>query len=81
MMSNNKKGAGHFSSSIAFQFMIHSSQKSFKSKNTKFDLISLSSKPFDFSFLPLLGLCIGHHGLYSTQFTKKIMRRDQDATR
>ena len=39
---------------------------SFKSKINKLDLISLSSQPFAFFFLPLLGLFIGHHSLSST---------------
>ena len=38
---------------------------SFKFKINKLDLISLSSPPFAFFSLPLLGLCIGHHGLSS----------------
>ena len=42
---------------------------SFKSKINSLDLISLSSLPFDLFFLLLLGLCIGHHGLSSTQLT------------
>ena len=44
---------------------------SFKSNVNKLDLISLSSKLLAFFFLPLLGLCIGHHGLSSTKPTKK----------
>ena len=39
---------------------------SFKSEINKLDLISLSSLMLAFFFLPLLGLCIGHHGLSST---------------
>ena len=39
---------------------------SFKSKINQLDLISPSSQPFAFSFLHLLGLCIGHHSLSST---------------
>ena len=38
---------------------------SFKSNVNKLDLISLSSELLAFFFLPLLGLCIGHHGLSS----------------
>ena len=40
---------------------------SFRSKIIKLDLIAPSSWHFAFIFLPLLGLCIGHHGLSSTQ--------------
>ena len=47
---------------------------SFKSKINKLDLISLSSQPFAFFFLPMLGLFIGHHGLSSTQPTRKKVR-------
>ena len=39
---------------------------SFESEINKLDLISLSSWPFAFFFLPLLGLCIGHRGLPPT---------------
>ena len=39
---------------------------SFRSKINKLDLISLNSQPFAFFFPPLLGLCIGHHGLSPT---------------
>ena len=45
---------------------------SFKSKLNKLDLIPLSSYPS--FFLPLLGFCIGHHGLSSTELTKKKKR-------
>ena len=44
---------------------------SFKSKINKFDLISLSSKPFAFFLLLLLGLFIGLHGLALTLLNKK----------
>ena len=44
---------------------------SFKSNVNKLDLISLSSYLLAFFFLPLLGLCIGHHGLSPTQLTRK----------
>ena len=39
---------------------------SFKSKINRLDLISLSSNPFAFFFLPLLRHCIGDHGLSPT---------------
>ena len=42
------------------------------SKISKLDPISISSQPSAFFFLPLLGLCTGHHSLSSTKFTKKI---------
>ena len=39
---------------------------SFKSNTNKLDLISLSSQPYTFFSLPLLGLGIGHHRLSPT---------------
>ena len=39
---------------------------SFKCKINKLNLITLSSLLFTFFFLPMLGLCIGHHSLSST---------------
>ena len=50
---------------------------SFKSKINKLDLISLSSQPFAFFFLPLLRHCIGHHGLSPTYFTKEKEKRGE----
>ena len=44
---------------------------SFKSKINKLDLMFVPSQPFTFFSLPLLGLCIGHHGLFSTLFIRK----------
>ena len=44
---------------------------SFKSKINKLDLISLSSLPVALILLPLLGHCIGRHGLSPTKLTKK----------
>ena len=47
-------------------FLEYYNLPSFKSKINKLDLISLSSLPFAFFFLPLLGLCTGYHGFSST---------------
>ena len=43
---------------------------SFKHMTNKLDLISLSSWPFTFFFIPLLGLGTGHHDLSPTQLTQ-----------
>ena len=63
---SSQENARYGTSCLSFCFPESYNLPSFKSKINKLDPISLSSWPFAFFFVPLLGLCIGHHGLSPT---------------
>ena len=67
----------HKNLSVCLYNQVFMKSDSFKFKINKLDLITLSSLPYAF-FLPLSGLCIGHHGLSSTLVTEKDILYGQD---